>query len=245
MLIDWFTVSAQIVNFLILVWLLHRYLYRPILSAIDARECEIAAQLHSAREARQQAQGERDALSRQRESLEHRRLALVSAAENEAKEEAQRLLAMAESERAEARAESRRQLQFEIAACREELINLLKSEVIASTRKLLKDLASASLEEKAAALFADRLRDLPSVPSLNGNGKAELRCPYPLTPIQQRQIEQTVQDKFGTSSPLKVEVDPSLLIGFDLKVGDHRLEWTVDSYLDSFTKRLQSLTSLK
>ena len=45
MLIDWFTVSAQVVNFLILVWLLKRFLYRPILNAIDAREKRIAKEL--------------------------------------------------------------------------------------------------------------------------------------------------------------------------------------------------------
>ena len=48
MLIDWFTVLAQLVNFLILVWLLKRFLYRPILDAIDAREKRIAAELADA-----------------------------------------------------------------------------------------------------------------------------------------------------------------------------------------------------
>ena len=45
MLIDWFTVGAQALNFAILVWLLKRFLYKPILNAIDARESRIAAQL--------------------------------------------------------------------------------------------------------------------------------------------------------------------------------------------------------
>jgi len=48
MLIDWFTVVAQVVNFLILVWLLKRFLYRPILNAIDAREKRIATKLADA-----------------------------------------------------------------------------------------------------------------------------------------------------------------------------------------------------
>ena len=47
MLIDWFTVGAQALNFLILVWLLKRFLYKPILHAIDEREKGIAAQLAS------------------------------------------------------------------------------------------------------------------------------------------------------------------------------------------------------
>jgi F-type H+-transporting ATPase subunit b len=48
MLIDWFTVGAQVVNFLILVWLLKRFLYKPILHAIDERERRIAKELADA-----------------------------------------------------------------------------------------------------------------------------------------------------------------------------------------------------
>ena len=44
MLIDGFTVGAQVLNFLILVWLMKRFLYQPILDAIDAREQRIAAE---------------------------------------------------------------------------------------------------------------------------------------------------------------------------------------------------------
>ncbi len=48
MLIDWFTVVAQAINFLILVWLLKRFLFKPILHAIDEREKGIANQLAQA-----------------------------------------------------------------------------------------------------------------------------------------------------------------------------------------------------
>ena len=48
MLIDWFTIGAQVLNFLILVWLLKRFLYKPILHAIDAREKRIAKELADA-----------------------------------------------------------------------------------------------------------------------------------------------------------------------------------------------------
>ena len=48
MKIDWFTVIAQVINFLILVWLLKRFLYKPILNAIDEREKKIAAQIKDA-----------------------------------------------------------------------------------------------------------------------------------------------------------------------------------------------------
>ena len=48
MLIDWFTVGAQALNFIILVWLLKRFLYKPILDAVDAREKRVAQRGHRA-----------------------------------------------------------------------------------------------------------------------------------------------------------------------------------------------------
>jgi len=56
MLIDWFTVGAQALNFLILVWLMRRYLYKPIINAIDAREKRIAAELADAAAKQAEAQ---------------------------------------------------------------------------------------------------------------------------------------------------------------------------------------------
>ncbi len=45
---DWFTVVAQIINFLILVALLKRFLYGPIIRAMDRREAEIASRMDAA-----------------------------------------------------------------------------------------------------------------------------------------------------------------------------------------------------
>ena len=60
MLLDWFTVGAQTLNFLVLVWLMKRVLYKPILDAIDAREKRIALALADAAAKKAEAQKERD-----------------------------------------------------------------------------------------------------------------------------------------------------------------------------------------
>jgi len=66
MLIDWFTVAAQAVNFLVLVWLLKRFLYKPVLAAIDEREKRIAAQLLDAEKKKAEALKEQTDFSAQR-----------------------------------------------------------------------------------------------------------------------------------------------------------------------------------
>src|ERR1700683_5217260 len=92
MLIDWFTVGAQAINFLILVWLMKRYLYKPILHAIDAREKRIAAELADADAKKAEAKKDRDEFQHKNEEFDKRRAALLSKATEEAKAERQRLM---------------------------------------------------------------------------------------------------------------------------------------------------------
>src|SRR5580704_18070500 len=95
MLIDWFTVGAQALNFIILVWLLQRFLYKPILNAIDAREKRIAAELADADAKKAEARRERDEFKRKNEDFDHQRAALFSKVTGEANAERQRLLDVA------------------------------------------------------------------------------------------------------------------------------------------------------
>src|SRR5665811_350511 len=92
MLIDWFTVGAQVLNFLILVWLLKRFLYKPILAAIDAREKLIAAELADAAAKKADAQKDRDEFQHKNEEFDKQRAALLSKATDDARTERQKLL---------------------------------------------------------------------------------------------------------------------------------------------------------
>ena len=92
MLIDWFTVGAQALNFFILVWLMKRFLYKPILHAIDAREKRIATELANADAKKAEAQKERDEFQHKNDEFDQQRAALLSKAKDEAKTELQRLL---------------------------------------------------------------------------------------------------------------------------------------------------------
>ena len=87
MLIDWFTVGAQALNFLILVWLLRRFLYKPILNAIDAREKKIAAELADAAAKKAEAKKDRDEFQHKNEAFDQQRAARLTKATKEAKAE--------------------------------------------------------------------------------------------------------------------------------------------------------------
>src|SRR5690606_10048185 len=91
MLIDWLTVIAQALNFLILVWLLKRFLYKPILNAIDAREKKVADELADADAKEAKAEKEKEEFRRKNEEFDQQRAALMNKAKDEAQAERQRL----------------------------------------------------------------------------------------------------------------------------------------------------------
>src|SRR5271170_7078449 len=92
MLIDWFTVGAQALNFLILVWLLKRFLYKPVLDAIDAREKRIQLELGAAAAKQTEAHAERDEFKSRNETFDEQRVALLAKVTAQSNTDRERLL---------------------------------------------------------------------------------------------------------------------------------------------------------
>ena len=160
MLIDWFTVIAQVVNFLILVWLLKHFLYRPILDAIDAREKRIARELADADAKKAEARKERDEFQHKNEEFDQQRSALMNKVTEEAKTERQRLLDEARQAADALSAKRYEALQNDAHNLNQAISRRTQQEVFAIARKALTDLAAASLEERLAEVFTRRLREM-------------------------------------------------------------------------------------
>src|ERR1022692_4435567 len=146
MLIDWFTVAAQAINFLILVWLMKRFLYKPILNAIDEREKRIATELANADKKKAEAQKESDEFKHKNEEFDQQRAALLSKATDEAKAERQRLLDEAQTAATAVSSKRQEALRAEELNLRQAIGRRTQQEVFAIARKALTDLATTSLE---------------------------------------------------------------------------------------------------
>src|ERR1700733_6885035 len=161
--INWFTVVAQAINFLILVWLLKRFLYKPILHAIDERERGIATQLADVEAKKAEAQKDRDDFQHKNEAFEHERAARLQKATDEAEAERQRLLNQAHKDADALRAKYQATLESEQRNLNQEIVRWTQKEVFAITRKTLADLASTSLEERMGDVLVGRVRALTGV----------------------------------------------------------------------------------
>jgi F-type H+-transporting ATPase subunit b len=248
MLIDWFTVGAQVVNFLILVWLLKRFLYRPILHAIDAREQRIAKELANADMKETEAEKEREKLQKKNEEFDQQRGELLSKAKDEAKAERQRLLDEARQAADTLRSKRQDALKREQENLSDEITRRTREEVFAIARKALTDLAGTTLEERMSEVFRRRLRDL------NNDAKEGLakvlktssdpvlvRSAFDLPSEQQKAIQHTLQETFRAGIQVRFETAPDVISGIELTANGRKVAWSIADYLASLEKSIGEL----
>jgi F-type H+-transporting ATPase subunit b len=256
MLIDWFTVSAQVVNFLILVWLMKRFLYKPILQAIDTREKRIATELADADGKRAEAQKEHDEFQHKNEEFDLQRNELLSKAKEEAKSERQRLLDEARQTADALRAKRQEALKREQQSLNDEIARRTRKEVFAIARKTLMDLAGTSLEERISEAFTRRLRELNDE-AKEGLAKALkissdpvlLRSAFELPSEQRAAIQHALNESFSAdpSTPLRAgiqvrfETAPDVISGIELIANGRKVAWSIAGYLASLEKSVGEL----
>src|SRR5271165_442507 len=243
MLINWFTVIAQAINFLILVWLLKRFLYKPILHAIDEREKGIATQLAQAEAKKAEAQRERDAFQHKNEAIDQDRAALLKKATDEATAERQRLLDEARKDADLLRAKRQDALRTEQRNLRQEIIRWTQKEVFAITRKTLTDLAGTSLEERMGDMFVQRVRALTGAAKeqlaaafKTSNHTVSVHSAFDLAPAQRNAIESAAKDTFAPDAHVQFETAPELVSGIELSTNGQKVAWSISDYLSTLEK---------
>ncbi|MEO8280882.1 MAG: F0F1 ATP synthase subunit delta [Ideonella sp.] len=249
MLIDWFTVGAQALNFVILAWLMKRFLYKPILDAIDARERRIATELAAAAQKKAEAEHQRDEFQKKNDDFDQQRAALLKKATDEAGAERQKLLDGAR-QAADALAAKRQQsLANEAKALLQTLRQRAQTEVYAIARQALTDLAGVSLEASACAVFIARLEGLEGQPrdalaaALSGAKDAvRVRSAFELPDTQRRAIHKAIVERFGVEPELRYETEPSLVAGIELIAQGQKFAWTIDDYLASLERVVGELS---
>ncbi len=252
MLIDWFTVGAQALNFLILVWLLKRFLYRPILHAIDAREKRIAAELADADAKKAEAEKERDEFKRKNEEFDRQRAALSSKAMDEAKAERRRLLDEARKAADALSAKRRETLRADALNLNQAIVRRTQQEVFAIARKALADLATTSLEERFGEVFTRRLREMDGKAKARLAGALEtasepalVRSAFDLPAEQRAAIQNALNETFSAEIRVRFETAPDLVSGIELAANGQKVAWSIADYLASLEKGVGELLEEK
>lgn len=252
MLIDWFTVAAQAINFLVLVWLLKRFLYKPVLAAIDEREKRIVALLADAENKKAEALKEQTDFARKNEELEQQRSALLLDATNAAKTEREKLVATARKDAEELRSKMEKAVEGEFESLNQKIGTLAQEEVFSIARKTLMDLAGVSLEERMADTFIRRLGELTDKEreelkaSIQGSVKPALvRSAFELAAPQRKAIEEAVRPLLPDGTAVSFETKPDLISGIELAANGQKIGWNIGEYLAALTESVGALLEVK
>jgi F-type H+-transporting ATPase subunit b len=237
-LIDWFTICAQVINFLILVWLLRRYLYKPVLAAIDAREKKVAAKIADAESQEAKAKGAGEALRQRSAAFDGERVALMQKAMEEGAAERGRLMESARKDSQLLRDKLTQALAAERAELGRQLALRTQVEVFALTRKVLADLAGMGLEDRMIDVFVDRLAALPH-PERSAQATprtVRMRSAHDLSTAGRTKLEAAIRERLGDNAVIGFETASELVCGLELAVDGVKLAWSAEGYLSTLAK---------
>ena len=253
--INWFTFFAQILNFFVLIFVLQRFLYKPITQAMARREKTIRDRLSSAAQQKEEAQQEINHYQEIQQKFTDQKTELLTQAKSEVETTRQSLLKEMHESVATERAQWQTSLQRQKDSFLREVSHQTMQQLQATVRRVLTDLAESELETQIAKVFLQKLRDLTETDhaelvttltaSTKENTPLTLVSTFTLPTEIRAAIATVLQDDLSAVGAAKIEltseIQSSLICGIELRGTGYKLAWSIDAYLDTITENLATV----
>ena len=257
--INWFTFFAQILNFFVLIFVLQRFLYKPITQAMARREKTIRDRLASAAQQEKEAQAEVKQYHEMQQTFADQQAALLTQAKADVEQTRQRLLQEMQASVETERSHWQTSLQRQQDSFVREVGDLTLQQLQSTVRRVLTDLAESDLETQIARVFLQKLRDLTEAEraELVTTLTAATQDHIPLTLVStftvptdlHHAIATVLQDYFHAAGAGSIElmdaIEASLLCGIELRGTGYKLTWSMEAYLDTITDNLVTVFAEK
>jgi F-type H+-transporting ATPase subunit b len=250
-LIDWFTVIAQIINFLILVVLLKIFLYDRVVQAIDQRKEQAESAFGEAEQKQQQAKQTRQEFEQKQADLEEQKDAILSDARQEGRDKRDELVEEARQDVQEKRQQWARSLEQHQREFMDRLREELARQLSAAARKILRDLADVDLERQVVATFLTRVEsmsdeDRSELTKTVGDGDSvTVMTAWELSQDQREEIESRLREPLGLDDGQGPEFATAddLICGIEVRGGGQRVGWHLSAYLSELTSSVEDAIS--
>ena len=237
-MIDWVTVIAQIINFVILAILLKIFLYDRVLDALDKRKANVREEFDDAN--RKQAAADEQAADyrRKRQDLDDRRDELMQQARDEADQLREERTGQAERDVAERKRQWLASLDDQRASFVADLRRQAAERLGALAGKVLADLADADLQQRAVEVFLRRLDGLDKAArtdlrkALAGEGTVEVAAAFDLPDKQVRRVRDAVAALADGKTEVRFATDETLVCGLQLRAGGRAVGWNIAEYAE-------------
>jgi F-type H+-transporting ATPase subunit b len=248
--INWTTVAFQIVNFLILLFLLWLFLYGRIIKAMDEREARIAARLTEAEEKRRQADEQAETFRQKTEQLDAQRDEFLTKAKADADAERKELTAQARAEVDQTRAQWHEAVQREKEGFLQDLRQRATAQTLAIARRALADLAGDDLEGRVLETFLAQIGNLDDAErgkfaeAVANTAEEEedrhvvVRSAFDLPDDGRQRLTEAVHAHIADGTGIRFETSAELICGIELVAGGTKLAWSIEHYLATLEEDL-------
>ena len=243
---DWFTFISQIINFLILIWLLQRFLFKPINKAMADREQKIISELEEARQTKLDAEQQEQELTNRLNEFEERKDELLGDAKKHIEEKRKQWLDDLRAEMMGVRNRWEEALETEKQLFLDQLKKETAVQVINLVERVLYDLSERNLEEQTVDYFCKKLKQLPveRKQQLQNNihaqqvTKAEINSSFQLTGDQKHKLTNLLRQVTETELEIAFEKSEELGFGMEIHLKGWSMTWNLASYIEQLTKEM-------
>lgn len=243
--IDWFVFLAQIFNFLLLMYLLKRFLYGRIIKAMDDREAKIAARFAEADELKAKAEEEARLYEKRNQVLSEKKETMLNEATMAAEAKRKELMDKVREEVDAVKTRWQDMLVREQDAFFHDLRQRAAKQLYATARKALSDLADADLEERIVDEFIRRIQALDAEKSAQlrkaisgGGNRVTIQSAFGIQASRQAQIEEVLKKQITNGFTLRYLREPDIVSGIEMRVNGHKIAWSLNEYLETLVESL-------
>ena len=240
--LSWTTFILEIINFLVLVWVLKRLFYAPVKRAITERRAAVEKTLRDAESSKREAQDLQSRYEGRLREWEMEKERQKEEFRKELGEERTKQLKLTETLVAEEREKAKAQQEKKDAERRMTEEREAMKQALEFTSRVLKDVSCPELEQKIVDLVTRHVpsterESLPSAAaqSWDHGSAVRVRSAYSLAEPQRDTLTAVLKGKIGMEASIEFAVDRNLLAGLEITIGSFVLRANLRDELEYFS----------
>ena len=244
--IDLFTLIAQIINLLILLFLLRKFLYLPVLKAVADRQKAIADELQASEDAQKKARQTVKDCEKQMQKLEAQKHNILQQAHKDADKLAAELNDLAREEYLHTQKQWQQRMEAEQEGFERTVRKAISVQFNHFAQKALQQIADIDISDLAVNKFIKQLQNLPEAEqkvyaeAFQDKKQIEIQSASALGDKNKTELEKCIRTMWNLSSKTKFvfTVNPELISGLCLVAEEQLIAWNLEEYIQQFGKNL-------
>lgn len=239
--INWFEIVAQMINFFILLFLLHKLLYKPVTKAMEQRLERISKDKNEADAKMKDANELIEKYENKMAGLKEKEKKILEHSKEEAQEKKEALIEQYKKEAQEKGDEFLKEIQEEKENFLNELRKSLGKNALKVASNILSILSKSELKESVFNSFMEKIKNLDKEALKDEDNSDdqtfELLASEPLSDQQKTYFEEKLKEIINYKS-IDYKIDDKLIVGYELKLDTITVHTNIKKYLDEAEKNI-------